>query len=613
MTKKKGNVKRPIHLHLSFLLVLAVIPARLPAQEKPYRGAEYRTRASYTYGRFEVRMKSATGSGMLTSFFTFHDPFPFTAANWNEIDIEILGRYKNEVQFNSITPNRIDHVQRHVVPFDPANAFHIYGFEWTPDYVAWQVDGYEVYRQTGAHIATLSRAQKIMMNIWQPAWVDWAGTFDPALLPIYGYYDWIRYSAYTPGMADNFTLQWTENLEDWNQTSWEKATHTFENNNVNFIPENAVFKDGYLILCLTTPEATGYRGGAVVDEDTEPPYLVWAITFGDRVHAFLSESLDPVEAAKPENYIIPGVAVHQARLLPNQRSVELQTDSLTLDQSHVLVVRNLRDRATPAQAMGVQQTPIANAVPLPAGINVGGPAAAGYLADAVWDFYQPYGRTGGEAAAVPSGVPISGSGTNPVYATYARGLTFYQLRLAPGTYDLSLLFADPESDAAGERVFDIFIEQQLAIEKLDIIALAGKNTALVKKVEGIAVEDGVLELYLRPDAGVPILSGLAVEPRRVTPVEQKHGQLPGQFDLRVYPNPLRPGTRVQFALEAPGSVEVALYDITGRRVEFIRAGEQPAGAHVVRLNAAGLSAGVYFLQLLVNGMGRRVHKVTYIK
>ncbi|RIK59554.1 hypothetical protein DCC62_28620 [candidate division KSB1 bacterium] len=316
-----------------FALVFLLLNGIAFSQSKPYRGAEYRTKESYTYGRFEVRMKSAAGSGILTTLFTYHDSSPFSVANWNEIDIEIMGRYSNEVQYNTITPNRIDHVRRQVVKFNPHLSFHVHAFEWTPDYVAWFVDGYEVYRQTEAHVATLTRPQKIMMNMWQPTAVAWAGAFDPNTLPFYGYYDWVKYYAYTPGEGDNFTLQWTDNFDNWDQSRWDKATHTFDGNNAQFIHDNIVFRNGYMILCLTTPEATGYRGGTIIDLDINPPYLVWARAEANRFLAFFSEEVEKVSAETISNYTIAGATIQSASLQPGNKVVALQTDSLDLTQS----------------------------------------------------------------------------------------------------------------------------------------------------------------------------------------------------------------------------------------------------------------------------------------
>nr|NIR96263.1 family 16 glycosylhydrolase [Gammaproteobacteria bacterium]NIW45004.1 family 16 glycosylhydrolase [Gammaproteobacteria bacterium]NIX59119.1 family 16 glycosylhydrolase [candidate division Zixibacteria bacterium] len=114
-----------------FIMLLGVT-GYLPA--KPYKGAELRTNTSFLSGRFEVRMKSTAGSGLLSSFFTYHDT-PVIPAQWNEIDIEILGRYSDEVQFNIITQGQVNHVVERTVAFNPHQSFHVYAIEWTPDYV----------------------------------------------------------------------------------------------------------------------------------------------------------------------------------------------------------------------------------------------------------------------------------------------------------------------------------------------------------------------------------------------------------------------------------------------------------------------------------------------
>ncbi len=124
-----------------------------------YRGAEYRTKESFLYGRFEVRYKPAQREAVVSSFFTYHD-FDNTTG-WNEIDFEFIGRYSNSIQFNTITPGQKFHIRTQHIEFNPYSDFHDYAFEWTPDYVAWFIDGDEVYRQTGEHIATLQYARKL--------------------------------------------------------------------------------------------------------------------------------------------------------------------------------------------------------------------------------------------------------------------------------------------------------------------------------------------------------------------------------------------------------------------------------------------------------------------
>lgn len=238
---------------LIILLFVLFCMADVSAQEKPYLGAEIRTAETFLYGKFEVRMKTAAASGLIYSFFTFYDE-PDFATKWNEIDVEILGRYENEIQFNAITGNHTMHEKRHVVDFNPHDAFHVYAFEWTPDYIAWFVDSVEVYRQAGDYVKTMNRAQKLMMNVWPSSSVAWAGKIDAAAIPLQAEYDFINYYAYNPSNADTFQLKWTDNFDYYDNSRWQKATHTFDTNECVFEPDNSVVEAGYLKLRLTKPE-----------------------------------------------------------------------------------------------------------------------------------------------------------------------------------------------------------------------------------------------------------------------------------------------------------------------------------------------------------------------
>ena len=102
-----------------------------------------------------------------------------------------------------------------------------------------------------------------MMNIWQPTYVEWVGEFDSDILPVYAFYDWVKYYAYVLGSGNtgtdnNFSMSWEDDFDSWDTNRWEKSTHTFDNNTVRFIEENVVFHEGNMILCMTTPNNTGY-------------------------------------------------------------------------------------------------------------------------------------------------------------------------------------------------------------------------------------------------------------------------------------------------------------------------------------------------------------------
>ena len=237
--------------------------------QKPYRGAEYRTMDEFLYGRFEVKMKTAVGSGIVSSFFTIDDYWAngqSSTSNWREIDFEALGNLTNAVQTNVITAYETHHEEIINTLFYPYESFHVYAFEWTPVSIKFFIDGELVRQDYNDYVSTHNTGQKIMMNIWQPIWENWVGEFDESILPVYAYYDWVKYYSYTPGEGtygsyNNFSFAWEDNFDFFNNQIWQKATHSWFANNAQFVQQNAVLQDGFLILCLTDNLSYGYSGG----------------------------------------------------------------------------------------------------------------------------------------------------------------------------------------------------------------------------------------------------------------------------------------------------------------------------------------------------------------
>lgn len=259
------------------LLLVSLLAVSLMA--KPYRGGELRTIESYQYGRFEVRMKSAPGSGVISSFFMYHDFWAegqTSSSYWNEIDLEWLGQYDDKVHTNLIIQNGWDLPGLTDLSFDPSEDFHTYAIEWTSQYIAFFVDDQMIRWVDNFYADSMYHEQKLMMNIWPSTSVDWAGSFSASSLPTHAYYDWVKYYLWVNGTGNagtdnNFILFWEDNFDSWDTNRWEKATHTWDGNNADFIPENVVFMSGYMILCLTTPSTTGYNGDPLSVSDIELP------------------------------------------------------------------------------------------------------------------------------------------------------------------------------------------------------------------------------------------------------------------------------------------------------------------------------------------------------
>ncbi len=255
----------------TFIFLTVIFSCALVYAQKPYRGAEYRSIDSYEYGRFEARIKYASGAGVVSSFFTIKDYWAeglSDAENWREIDFEALGNQPDIIQTNVISAYENHHEQIHDLSHNVNEDYHLYAIEWTPSYIKFYVNNQLVRYDANDYVETFNTGQKIMMNIWQPIWEDWVGVFDESLLPIYAFYDYIKYYSYTPGYGtygtgNNFTLEWVDELTYFDQERWEKATHTWWSNNAQFVEENAVLLDGYLILCLTDNSTSGYSGDSL--------------------------------------------------------------------------------------------------------------------------------------------------------------------------------------------------------------------------------------------------------------------------------------------------------------------------------------------------------------
>jgi len=89
--------------------------------------------------------------------------------------------------------------------------------------------------------------------------------------------------------------------------------------------------------------------------------------------------------------------------------------------------------------------------------------------------------------------------------------------------------------------------------------------------------------------------------------------VPRDFALgSAYPNPFNPSTVVPFELASAGPVQLAVYDVMGRRVSTLVNGAMSAGRHSLAWDASGLPSGVYMLRLTAGGKVM-TGKVTLLK
>ena len=89
--------------------------------------------------------------------------------------------------------------------------------------------------------------------------------------------------------------------------------------------------------------------------------------------------------------------------------------------------------------------------------------------------------------------------------------------------------------------------------------------------------------------------------------------IPATFALsQNYPNPFNPSTRLTVNVPFKGSVSLKIYDMLGREITRLLAGDQDAGSYVVEWDAASLPSGTYFA-VADFGTSRQIRKLLLVK
>lgn len=224
-------------------------------------------------------MQFAAGDGVVSTFFLWKDGSERPDVFWNEIDIEKLGAncmgYSSNALYGLPQSN---HTADVVSAEDLCAGYHTHAVEWTPDYLAWLLDGREVRRITGADALAFEQnalpGMQMRFNIWVGN-ASFGGNFSPEVLPVHQYINWVSYSEHTPGAGDegtDFTRVWREDFEGALGAGWSLATWASPFGNSVHSPSNIRVVGGKAVLSLTPDDMLGFAGTPPADpadaEDT---------------------------------------------------------------------------------------------------------------------------------------------------------------------------------------------------------------------------------------------------------------------------------------------------------------------------------------------------------
>ncbi|MDR7145339.1 endo-1,3-1,4-beta-glycanase ExoK [Rhizobium sp. BE258] len=161
-------------------------------QSKAFLCGEIQTRQAFGHGTYEARLKSATGSGLNSAFFSFIGPAD--QQEHDEIDFEVLGKDLGAVQVNQYVKAKGGNEKLVALNAPADQDFNDFAFIWETDRLRYFVNGNLVQDVTDKAVIPTAR-QKIFLSLWgTDTLTNWMGPFSysgPASMQV----DWIAFTA----------------------------------------------------------------------------------------------------------------------------------------------------------------------------------------------------------------------------------------------------------------------------------------------------------------------------------------------------------------------------------------------------------------------------------
>ena len=72
------------------------------------------------------------------------------------------------------------------------------------------------------------------------------------------------------------------------------------------------------------------------------------------------------------------------------------------------------------------------------------------------------------------------------------------------------------------------------------------------------------------------------------------------YGLSSYPNPFNTTTKIEFSIPYTQNVKIAVYDLTGRKIQTLTAQNYNSGFYTINFDASELTSGIYFIRLITH-------------
>jgi len=115
------------------------------------------------------------------------------------------------------------------------------------------------------------------------------------------------------------------------------------------------------------------------------------------------------------------------------------------------------------------------------------------------------------------------------------------------------------------------------------------NSGIISNFVRSTAEDAHGNIWFATDNGISVLTIKSTDV-----ITDKNVNL---FSLNAFPNPFDNDLDIEFSLASESDIELAAYDLNGRKLVTIINTSLPAGKQSLNWNASGLEAGIYYMQL----------------
>ena len=248
--------------------------------------------------------------------------------------------------------------------------------------------------------------------------------------------------------------------------------------------------------------------GNGVSIDNTPPEVVEVIGLNTTtVNIEFSEEVSQASAENTGNYQVDnGVVINSAVLQDDNRTVILTTTPITQGVSYSLSISGVQNEA------GIAIVPDSYSFTLfeTIRINTGGPelTAGGNI------FSEDQYANGGNL--YENIVGIGNTTDDALYQTERWGDFTYSIPVpGQGAYDVRLHFAElyygvEVNGSIGDRVFNVSMEGNQVLTNFDMLAEVAPATALVKEINDVIVNDGILNIEFTGVVENPKISAIEI-------------------------------------------------------------------------------------------------------